>query len=432
MAYLRDGVQVVRKLLLHDQSVGYSGRSLIYAIGILPFHLNVTPWPIVGLNALLVAYVLFLVVRSFRLRHSLAAYMLLVGMLSAGTGLGWFVAFVMPDILGPVLYLIIYLVAFCWETLSPRQRVLVIVIGCWAAASHLTHLLLAVGLCGVVAAVLLVQRRAWLAAIGRMAMIILLAMLSQLAINALIFGKPSLAGEHPPFLLARVIADGPGRWYLSKNCGELQLSICKHLQNLPSDSNDFLWEADGIWQTASLAEQNRLREEEMTVIYGTLIAYPLEELRISTGNFLRQLRTFKIDINWTTPWMLEMLDTVIPSSKEQYLASRQVRQTLNEELFNSVHEWSVFASILIITLGMAFLRGSWTPKLVGLASVILFVVVANAAVTGILSEVDDRYQGRVIWLLPLLASIFVLLFINGRLALRLSAPAPSVAPTAEL
>jgi hypothetical protein len=424
MAYLKDGLEVVRKLLLQDQSVGYSGRSLIYAIGILPFHLNVTPWPIVGLNALLVAYVLFLVVRSFRLRHGLAAYILLVGVLSAVTGLGWFVAFVMPDILGPVLYLIIYLIAFCWETLSPRQRVLVSVIGCWAAASHLTHLLLAVGLCGVVAAVLLVQRRAWLAAIGRMAMIILLAMLSQLAINALIFGTPSLAGEHPPFLLARVIADGPGKWYLSKNCGELRLSICKDLQRLPSDSDDFLWQGDGIWMTASAAEQNRLREDEMTVIYGTLIAYPLEELRISTVNFLRQLRTFEIDMNWTTPWVLEMFDSIIPSSKEQYLASRQVRQTLNEELFNSEQKWSVLASIVIITIGIALFRWTRTPQLAGIASVVLFVVVANAAVTGILSEVDNRYQSRVIWLLPFLASIFVLLLMNGRLTLRLRVSTP--------
>jgi hypothetical protein len=426
MAYLGDGISVFRSLLLHDQSVGYSGRSLIYAIGILPFHLNVTPWPIVGLNALLVAYVLFLVVRSFRLRHGLAAYILLVGVLSAVTSLGWFVAFVMPDILGPILYLIIYLIAFCWEALSPRQRVLVVVIGCWTAASHLTHLLIAVGLCGVVAAVLLVQgRAAWLGAIGRVATIILLAMLSQLGINALIFGKPSLAGEHPPFLLARVIADGPGKWYLSKNCGELQLSICKDLQNLPSDSNDFLWQGGGIWQTASSAEQDKLREEEMTVIFGTLVAYPLDELRISAGNILRQLRTFGLDINWTTPWVLEMFDTTMPSSKEQYLASRQARQSLNEEFFNSVQEWSILASIVIITIGIGFFRGAWTPKLAGIASIILFVVVANAAVTATLSEVDNRYQARVIWLLPFLASIFVLVFMSSRLTLRLRVHTPT-------
>jgi hypothetical protein len=35
-------------------------------------------------------------------------------------------------------------------------------------------------------------------------------------------------------------------------------------------------------------------------------------------------------------------------------------------------------------------------------------VVANAAVTGILSTPHDRYQARVIWLIPLLAMIVLL------------------------
>ena len=47
----------------------------------------------------------------------------------------------------------------------------------------------------------------------------------------------------------------------------------------------------------------------------------------------------------------------------------------------------------------------------------MFVVIANAAVTCILSSVDDRYQARVIWLVPLLAGIFVLEWLDhdGRL-----------------
>jgi hypothetical protein len=416
MSYLKDGVLVAQRLLLHDISMDYSGRSLIYAIGILPFHWNVTPWPIVGLNALLVAYVLFLVVRSFRLRHTLAAYIALVVVLSAATGLSWFVAFVMPDILGPVLYLVIYLIAFSWETLSRLERPLVMVIGCWGVASHMSHLLLAIGLFGVVAAVLILQCQAttrWLRAIGRVATIILLAMLSQLAINAYIFGKPSLAGEHPPFLLARVIADGPGSWYLAKNCGELQLAVCDHVQNLPNDSSEFLW--DGIWDGASQTEQKRLREEEMTVVLGTVGTYPLAELRISIGHFWKQLATFGLPNYGQNPWILEVFENrnIMPSAKAQYLGSRQARESLHEGLFSYLQDWSILASILTIAIGILLFRGAWTPQLAGIAAVILFVVVANAAVTGILSDVADRYQGRVIWLLPLLAGIILLVFTNG-------------------
>src|SRR5206468_10851799 len=114
MSYLGDGGRVARALFLRDFSGYYGGRSLIYSLGILPFHWNVTPWPIVGLHAVLTADVLWLVVRSIVPRRTLTTYLTLVMPLSVLTGLGWFVSFIMPDILGPLLYLCLYLTAFAW------------------------------------------------------------------------------------------------------------------------------------------------------------------------------------------------------------------------------------------------------------------------------------------------------------------------------
>ena len=64
--------------------------------------------------------------------------------------------------------------------------------------------------------------------------------------------------------------------------------------------------------------------------------------------------------------------------------------------------------------------GAFTPRvwrrrplrLIGLGVVILPTVIANALVTGALSMVEDRLQSRVIWLVPLLAGVFVLDWIN--------------------
>jgi len=55
MSYLEDGGLVARALFLRKFSADYGGRSFIYCLGILPFHWNVTPWPIVALQALLTA-----------------------------------------------------------------------------------------------------------------------------------------------------------------------------------------------------------------------------------------------------------------------------------------------------------------------------------------------------------------------------------------
>ena len=60
MSYLQDGPRVARAVFLGQLSPYYGGRSFVYAMGIVPFHWNVTPWPILGLHAVLTAYVLWL------------------------------------------------------------------------------------------------------------------------------------------------------------------------------------------------------------------------------------------------------------------------------------------------------------------------------------------------------------------------------------
>jgi hypothetical protein len=41
-------------------------------------------------------------------------------------------------------------------------------------------------------------------------------------------------------------------------------------------------------------------------------------------------------------------------------------------------------------------------------------MIANAFVTGVFSTVDDRYQARVVWLMPMLAILFALQWIESR------------------
>jgi len=410
MSYLEDGRLVARAVFLHKFSSDYGGRSFIYCLGILPFHWNVNPWPIVGLNAVLTAYVLWLVVRSLFPQQTVTHYLALILPLSMFTGLGWFVGWIMPDILGPVLYLSMYLVVFARESLSRTERLTLLLIAWWAVASHVTHLMLAASLCLLLVPVLVLQSqptRRWLRAVGGVAMIVLVVAASHLALHLYLYGEPSLNGKRPPFLMARVIADGPGRWYLQRHCGDLHLAICDHLHDLPNNVGKFLWGIDGIWDSSSADEQERLRRDEMPVVLGTLRAYPQEELIISADHFWRQLQTFGLSDYDPNPWIFEMIDIALPGARAPYLQSRQAQETLHEEFFTSVQEWTVMASLVVIAVWTLFVR-QWSRRVVGLTAIIVFVVIANAAVTGILSNVEDRYQARVIWLVPLLAGVLVL------------------------
>ena len=410
MSYLEDGRLVARALFLRRFSADYGGRSFIYCLGILPLHWNATPWPIVGLNALLTAYVIWLVVRSILPRETIAGYFALVVPLSVLTGLGWFVSLIMPDIYGPVLYLSIFLLVFAAETLSPAERLAVVLMAWWSMAAHVTHLMLAVGLCFVLAVLLVFRRglpRPRLRSIGVVAMIVVAAAAAHMSIHMYLYGEPSLNGKRAPFLMARVLVDGPGLWYLRQHCGNTRLVICDYLDEIHSD-DDFLWKLDGVWQTASPATKEELRREETPLVLATLRAYPREELSISATHFWEQLTTFGLWDYGPNPWVEQIFDKVLPGARLRYLQTRQATRELPDEFSSSAQEWTVIASLVLMGAFAPFVLRRRPTRLLGLAAVVIFVLIVNAFVTGVFASVEDRYESRVIWLLPLLAILFAL------------------------
>ena len=422
MTYLEDGRPVARALFLHRFSDYYGMRSFIYSLGILPWHWNVSPVPIVALNALLAAFVIWLVTRSVLPRRTGLLYLILLGLLSLLTSLSWFVSLIMPDILGPLLYLCIYLVVFARETLTRAEHMSVAVLAWWAVASHATHLILAAGVCVLLALLLALRfrpmRGRW-RAVGEVSCIVLIAVVSQVALHAYLNGEPSLNGERPPFLTARLIADGPGRWYLEQSCPAANLVVCDFIRELPHETDAFLWGDDSILQKAGPEGAKRMRDEEAGFALATLRTYPREQLSSSAANFWQQLTAFGLWDLGPNGWVPQVFDHALPGQLRRYLESRQARDVLPLDLFTSVHNWTVIAALVIAGV-CAPLSWRWRrPRLAGLSVVIAFTVVANALVTGALSSVEDRYEARVIWLVPLLAGLllFDLLINRGRVQL---------------
>src|ERR1017187_2140454 len=154
VSYLGDGRGIARALFLHRLGVS-AMRSEFYSLGIFPFHWNLTPWPIVAWQALLTSWVLWLTLRSIlphrTARRFAATFLILVALLSLLTSVSWYVSLPMPDILGPLLYLAIYLLVFARETLSRDERWSLSALAFWAITAHSTHLMLGVGICFLLA-----------------------------------------------------------------------------------------------------------------------------------------------------------------------------------------------------------------------------------------------------------------------------------------
>jgi len=416
MTYLSDGGPVARALFLHQFAPDYGLRSLIYSLGILPFHWNTSPWPVVGLQCLLVAWVLWLVTRSILPRHSIQLYLSLIFGLSLLSSVSWYSGFVMPDILGPVLYLSVYLLVFAPETLSRFESLSLYPIVWWSITAHSTHLMLAAGLCallgifacleGIVSGRPAFLRR--LVSVGQVCVLLFAAALSQMLLYAYLDGEASLNGERPPYLTARIIADGPGKHYLDQHCSQLDWEVCKHLQNLSADPDNFLWGADGVFENSSESGKVRLRREEMPFVLATVQAYPREQFAISAANFRAQLFAFGLYGFDSNPWITNELTNHLQASGRDYLHSLQAADRLPLELFSSVQWWVVVGSMALIGVLAPLVWRRREMRLTGLGLIVTSMIVANAFLAGVLSVVDDRYGCRVIWMVPLLAALMSL------------------------
>jgi hypothetical protein len=417
MTYIGDGRVVARALFLHQFSDYYGVRSFFYSLGILPLHWNITLWPVVALQCLMGAWVIWLVARSQAPRHTVAHYLILVLFLSLLSSASWYACFIMPDILGPLLYLSIYLLVFARETLSRAERLALYLIAIWGITSHATHLLLAAGLWTLLALFAAFKRKpilSCLRALGKVAAILAVAAAAQMMLHGYLYGKPSLNGERPPYLMARIIADGPGRWYLQQHCQQLQWAVCNHLSQLSDDPDEFLWGANGVYQSSSDEERAHIDQEEMPLVLATVRAYPRQQLSRSAANFREQFLNFGLYGFDSNDWMLGQFDEVLPKARSSYLRSQQARDALPLDLLTDIQWWTIVGSLAAIATLLPFLWRRHSPRLAGLSFVVVSMIIANAWVTGALSVVDDRYGCRVIWMIPLLAGIFFLDWLQQR------------------
>jgi hypothetical protein len=414
ISYMNAGRGLARALFLHGAR-GFEGmRSELYSLVILPVHLGRSPWGIVFLQGLITAWMLWLVVRAFAGHKVLLRYLSLTTALSLLTTVSWYVSLIMPDILGATLYLGIFLLVFARDTMSRVERYGVFALAVWAATAHTTHLVLGMFVVCVLA-VGYALRRPLLAGRGReilqAAGVVVVAAALQMALHGYLYGKASLSGKHPPYLMARIIADGPGAEYLRTHCVLLRWTICKHADNLPDNDDNFLWGEDGIWPTATPAEQEALLREEGPLVSVTLRTYPREELGVAGRNFWDQLTDFGVDDFDNNTWMEASMETGMPGSRARYDRSLQARSEVPSHLFTVLQRWVVIAALVGVAVMLPWVWRRKQEWLLGLALVVLPVLVVNAALTGVLSEVDSRYQARVIWLLPMLA---MLMFFHWR------------------
>ncbi len=370
------------------------------------FHWRISLWAPMLMQGLIASHLIWLVQAAVRGRANPGWHVLVCAGLGLLTSAPWFQATLMPDALTGWVPICLYLLAF--GRLTPGQSLWVGGLAVLAVAAHLSHLPVALAL---LALTLVITWR--LAPVLRAGLPVALAVLLLCTANAIAFGRFTPSPHGSAFLLARLQADGPAAALLRDRCPEAGWHLCAFTDRLPIDSDEFLWdetsplnrEADG-----TLRRMGAMRgaEEARAIIAETLEAYPGWVATAALRNGLAQLGKVRVGDTLVPDHLAASARRAIeghfPAGElAQFDAGAQMRGALPALAAPWLlpHVPVLLASLVAaLWLGWRAVRARDWARLALLAFA-LGAIAANAAAAGALSKPHDRYQARIVWLLPL-------------------------------
>ena len=314
------------------------------------------------------------------------------------TSASWYAAYAMPDILAGVTIAGALALTVFFDRAPLTLRLTLVALVAFCVTTHGSHLVVgfAALVSGAAAHFWLYQaprtdalrKVVWFAS----PMVVAAAVL--LCTSYAAFGEASLAPKRYPIQLARSVADGPGAWYLRDHCATERYAICEiYGPNPPRKVNEFLWGSNGVRRRATPEQMERIRAEESTIVRRAAMAYPAEQIRRSAGNSFAQFFEFGLR---SLIFGVRMVAGEDPSI---------IQSSTDRPRLRKAGEVIIYAGCFAAIVLLWIVRRRLTRAEMAAISVAVVGLATNAIVCGVLSAVTDRYQGRVVWVLPALAII---------------------------
>lgn len=390
-----------------------AGRSVYYGALLYASHLAGSLWWTVAVQALAVAWMLhLLMVRLWSLGTS--RYLRTVAVLAAATPLAVYTGLLMPDVFAGLAVLATATLAVYWRRLARAQRAALAGLLLYALAGHASHVALVAVLLAVACA-LRAGRAAWqslsLPALGVVAGCLVGALGLEWGFGQAVartLGAPPLRLPHT---MARLVDMGPGTDFLRAHCPQAGYAACAFADHLPTAWTDFLFSNDpqrGAFALADAAGKRRMADEQLRFVVDVVRHDPAGVTRGVALDALRQLTQFRVDVWGYRQRELAMyMGRVPPPVFAAMQASRGAFTSAYNDTLTSLTYASTLTA-LVLALAWARRRRLGTPagmphRMEQLVVLTITGVVANALVCATLASAMDRFQARVVWLLPFLA-----------------------------
>lgn len=389
-------------------------------------------WLTVWLQALGVAWTLWLLARGFAPGRPLVAFSAATVVAAALTPLPFYAGFAMPDVFGGVAAAgALALLAF-WERFGRGERAGLIALLLFAMTVHGSHPLTAAAF-GIAGAGLIWLLRAgpWTAAVRGVALMVLAV--AGVALDAAGFALLDKAGgeplSRPPFLTARLLADGPGRLYLRRACAADRQAfvICPDANKRLVNSEHILWRDEpwlGVFSPAPFERRLAISADDGRFARAVVLHDPIGVGVGALNNWRMQLERGFVDDPLTNqgfwmrhPYWRRTSLAAISVDPRPCLARLGCPSKIPLKPLKILHLWVEGLAAGWLTLRLvvevagrdrARQRPLWSEdrtRLFAAVALALGVVLINAAVCGMISGPFPRYQARVVWLLPAVAAL---------------------------
>lgn len=386
------------------EKVVLSGRSVYYGALLYLSDLAGGFWPVVLLQSAVVLAALALTLESLAIFAwaRLAAVTLL---LDALTPMPFFISFLEPDIFAAVTILAAANLLVISDRKSPSRTVVWTVLLSAALLFHISDVLIATLLLILfLSAVLLRWLRRSRTGVVALACSLVIALAGELIFNTAVkrlLGAPPL---RPPVLTARLIADGPGYRYLLASCPASGFEVCHFRDRLPVGADPFVWDNNpktGIFAVAPPQTRRAISDEQVRFAWAVFRASPFATLTDFARDAAVQItRIGYSEFNYDSGGH-EFFSAHLP--RPYYDAMTRTRAwtgSIPASFLTVVAD----ASTVLALIAIAYLLYVSGRSQIILGAFLCTGVIVNGAVCA-LSALQDRYETRVVWLIPFAAML---------------------------
>jgi hypothetical protein len=391
-----------------------AGRSMAYGAW-LAFLRHPNFWPVVIAQSAISVWVIYLVLRTHGLRERPVALPVallgVVAFLAGATALPWFAGQLMPDLFAGLAVLALYLLVFKREELGKIECGALIALIVFAGAAHNATLAVMMALTAAAAFFFFLNRKlVQKAGLKLAAVAVLLTALAVPSVNFVFSGQFAWTPGGISFIFSRLVQDGIAERWLKEHCPDPAIKLCNFAHNMPKTADDYLWHGGQKGAFVSMGGWVDGADEMKHIALDSVQKYPWMHVETAIGSTLQQLVRVKsgdglVREVWSA---YEAIARLYPESSVAVNTSRQRFNLIQRSIdfVNGFHVPLTLGSmaLLPLLLLLAWRRGNLrdTDRL---AATLILALLANAFVTGVLSNPHHRYGARVAWIAPFVWSL---------------------------